>query len=82
MNNDDALRMIRRVLSDTLGVDADAVVPDAHLRDDLGLDSLDAIDLVAALQDELGEQIESTLIADVATVGEVAAQVRRRLATQ
>lgn len=80
--NDDALRMIQRILSDTLGMEAEAVTPDAHLRDDLGLDSLDAIDLIGALQDELGEQIESNVMGDVATVGDMADLVRRRLAAR
>jgi acyl carrier protein len=82
MNSDEALALVRRVLSDTLGVEAHEVVPGAHLRDDLALDSLDAIDLVESLQAELGEPIEAAVIGKVATVQEVVDLVQRRSAAR
>ena len=44
---------------------------EAHLVDDLGLDSLDALDLVGRLQDTLGARIPDERLARLKTVGDV-----------
>jgi acyl carrier protein len=71
---------VREVLVDVLAVDPALVVPDADLRDDLGLDSLGALELVNALENELGETIEDEQIAAVRTVRDVVALADSRLA--
>jgi acyl carrier protein len=64
---------VRDVLVDVLAVDPLTVLPDADLRDDLGLDSLGALELVNALENEFGESIEDEQIAAVRTVADVVA---------
>lgn len=64
---------VREVLVDVLAVDPEAVVPGADLRDDLGLDSLGALELVNALETEFGETIEDDQIVAVRTVSDVVA---------
>ncbi len=43
---------VKAVLVDTLGLENDEVTPDASLRDDLEMDSLCAVEVVMALEDE------------------------------
>lgn len=45
------LERVRRVLADQLAVEDVAVTPEATLADDLGADSLDAVEIVMALED-------------------------------
>lgn len=53
---------VRKTLSDILvellGVHADEVTPDADVCEDLGADSLDCVELVMALEEHLGIEIE------------------------
>ena len=43
---------VRDIIVETLGCDAEAVTPTASLADDLGADSLAAVVLVMALEEE------------------------------
>ncbi len=45
---------IREVLAEEFELDTADLRPEAHLYDDLGLDSLDAVDMVVALEKECG----------------------------
>ena len=45
---------INEVLAEEFELDPAELRPDAHLYDDLGLDSLDAVDMVVALEKECG----------------------------
>ena len=81
MNREEMLEFSRTALAEHMGIDAEAVVPDASLRDTLGLDSLDALELVDIVQDQLGcrfEQHEVELLLG-ATVGDVLDVMEGRL---
>ena len=45
---------VRDIIVETLGCDAEAVTPTASLADDLGADSLAAVELVMALEEAAG----------------------------
>ena len=48
------LERVRQVLVSSFELEPARVVPDAHLFDDLELDSIDAIDLIIGLEEESG----------------------------
>ena len=48
---------VRDIIVETLGCDAEAVTPTASLADDLGADSLAAVELVMALEEAVGISI-------------------------
>ena len=48
---------VRDIIVETLGCDAEAVTPTASLADDLGADSLAAVELVMALEEAAGISI-------------------------
>lgn len=63
MRGDDIARdrvqeRIREMVAVRLGIDKNAVRPGVHLVDDLGADSLDVVELVMALEDEFGNDID------------------------
>lgn len=52
----------RRITADVLGVDPDAIHAESDLRSDLHMDSLDAVSLAMALEEEFDvEIVEETL---------------------
>jgi len=60
--------IVQRVLVDGLNVDASAVTPEANLNDDLGADSLDAVELIMSLEEEFDVEIEPAQSEDLKTV--------------
>ena len=50
-----------KVVADQLGVEVSEVTPEASFTDDLGADSLDAVELIMALEEEFGEEIEDDI---------------------
>ncbi len=59
---------IKSVIVDTLSCDEDKVVPEASLTDDLGADSLDAVELGMAIEEALGVTIEDEDLPNIKTV--------------
>lgn len=48
---------VKHIIVEQLGVDEDEVKPEAAFVDDLGADSLDVVELVMALEEEFGLEI-------------------------
>ena len=49
--------VVAKVISDTSELPLDKVTPEAHVIDDLGIDSLDFLDIVFALDKKFGVKI-------------------------
>ena len=62
---------VRDIIVETLSCDADKVTMEASLADDLGADSLDAVELNMALEDNLGVAISDEELANMKTVGDI-----------
>jgi acyl carrier protein len=60
----------RNCAVEVLSVDADKVVPEAKLGDDLDADSLDLVELVMALEEEFGIEVPEEDLEGVETVGQ------------
>ena len=54
MNKEEIIKKINSFLVEEFEVDQDAVQPDAILKDTLGLDSLDYVDLVVSVESNFG----------------------------
>ena len=67
---------VRRVLSDTLGVGAEDLADEVSLTDDLAADSLDLLQVVLALEEELAMTIDERRLAAVRTVGDLITTIR------
>ncbi len=63
-------------------LDAAAIDDDTHLRDDLGLDSLQAVTMVLSLEEAFDVEVGDEEIEALATVGDVLALIRRKTAEQ
>ena len=62
---------VRDIIVETLGCDAEEVTPEASLSDDLGADSLAAVELVMALEEATGLSIAEEDAAKLKTVEDI-----------
>lgn len=79
MTREEALREVTRAVVTLFELDPAAVVPGARLRDDLDLDSIDAVDLAAHLQTLTGRRVEEAELRRVRTVDDAAALLHQML---
>jgi acyl carrier protein len=66
------------ILTQRLGISPDVVTPTAELAEDLGVDSVDAVEFALALEREFKVALPDEIIADVRTVQDVVDLVCRR----
>ncbi|MDA6069301.1 phosphopantetheine-binding protein [Flavobacterium sp. AC] len=57
MNKEEIIARINGFLVDEFEVDNDDIEPDANLKDTLGLDSLDYVDLVVSIEANFGVKL-------------------------
>ncbi|MFV0379799.1 MAG: acyl carrier protein [Anaerorhabdus sp.] len=62
---------IKKVLVEAINVDAEDVKPEANLKDDLGIDSLAAVELALELENEFDIRIEDEELAKLETVQDI-----------
>ena len=60
---------IKEVIIDKLGVEDDAIKPEAHFVNDLGADSLDTVELIMEFEEEFGIEIPDEDAESITTVG-------------
>ncbi|MBI3759848.1 MAG: acyl carrier protein [Deltaproteobacteria bacterium] len=70
-----------RVLEDLFELPPEKLVPGARLIEDLDLDSIDAVDLMARLQQYTGKRIASAEFKSVRTIGDVVDRIYNRLSS-
>ncbi len=63
--------VVREALVKVRGVDPALVVPEAKLTDDLGADSLDAIEIILALEQHYDKEFDGEDIESLETVQDV-----------
>jgi acyl carrier protein len=61
---------VRKVLAEQLARDLEEVTPEARFEEDLDADSLDIVEAVLALEEELGVDIPEEEMEGVKTVGQ------------
>ena len=75
----DVFQKVRAAMVDLFELDEAVITPQALLFDQLGLDSIDAVDLVVRLKNETGIAVRPDEFKAVRTVGDVVKAVHRLL---
>lgn len=68
---------VREVIVDNLDCEEDQVTMEASLFDDLGADSLDAVELNIAIEDKFGIQIPEEELDSMQTVADICQRVEK-----
>ena len=66
----DTAERVKKIVVEHLGVDADKVTEQASFIDDLGADSLDIVELVMAMEEELEVENPDEEAENIKTVGD------------
>lgn len=62
---------VRAIIANELNIDESKITMDSTLNEDLGADSLDAVELIMALEDEFGVQVSDEDAQGIHTVGDI-----------
>ena len=71
----ESLEKVTEIIVEQLGVNADQVKSEAKLIEDLGADSLDAVELVMAIEEEFGIEVPDEDAEKLTSVGEILSYV-------
>lgn len=71
--------MLKDVLIEDFEIEEESISAEAHLYQDLDLDSIDAIDLVVKLRELTGKKIEAEAFKKVRTVDDVLTELNNLL---
>lgn len=79
MEESEILERLRRVLKKRLKVTDSMITPEASFIDDLGADSLGAVDLIMDIEDEFEIEISDEDLAGIKTVEDAAEHIKQSL---
>lgn len=71
MNKEEVKTRVEQIIVDKLGIDPTEITPDSQLANDLGADSLDAIELVMEFEKEFNIGITDDEIMAATTTGDI-----------
>ncbi|MET9109276.1 acyl carrier protein [Streptomyces zhihengii] len=68
---DAILHRVSELLEEKLGLLPEEITAEARFKDDLGLDSLDMVELLTIMETESGRPVDDDAVLGLATVGDV-----------
>ncbi len=68
---DKIIKIVNKMLEEEFEIDPDLLKPEALLYEDIGLDSLDAVDLIVMVDKQLGVRIEEDSARSIRTLEDV-----------
>lgn len=80
MNDDDILNLLRPILAKAVDRDDATTITAATSFDELGLTSVEIVDLLTAVESKLGIRVPGEKLIDVVSVGDLLEHVRDALA--
>ena len=70
---------VRNFLIEDLEIDEEKIVPEGKLKDDLGIDSLDIVDIVVIVEKNFGFKIKPEEMAGVVTLQDFCDYIERKV---
>lgn len=69
MNKEEIIKTINRLLINEFEIEESAISPIARLKDDLGLESLDFVDIAVIVKKEFGITLKGEEVTTIKTMG-------------
>ncbi len=70
MQNDEIIRKINQLLIDEIEIEENELLPAAELKKDLGIDSLDFVDLFVIIEKNFGFKMKAEEMGEIRTLGD------------
>ncbi|NPA68991.1 MAG: acyl carrier protein [Chlorobi bacterium] len=70
MNKSEIIEKVNDFLTNEIEIDKDLIAPEALLTKDLGIDSLDVVDIIVIVEETFGVKIKGEELKTVKTLGE------------
>lgn len=80
ISREEIVAHVNKTLIEEFEVPAEGIAPDKRLREDLELDSLDAVDMIVALEQGLKIRVDEEEAKQIRTVGDIYGFVEKMLA--
>ena len=81
MTNEEIMAKVNDILVEGFEIEPALLKPQAHLADDLDLDSLDGVDLVVALEKEFGCRIEEEAARSMSVLNDIYSYIEQLMKT-
>ncbi len=78
-SKDEVIAILNRILEEDFEIDATLLKPEASLRDDLDLDSLDGVDLIVAIEKEFHFRVDEEEARSIRTLNDIYESIERHL---
>ena len=79
MQREEIIEKVNEFLIDEFEIDEGALGHDAHLIDDLGIESLDFVDIVVTIEKEFGFKVKREEITEVRTLNDLYKYIEERV---
>ena len=66
---------LKAIIVEQFDVDESLVTPEANIQKDLGVDSLDVVDLIVIISEEFDIEIPDEVVDNIKTVGDIVAYI-------
>ena len=66
---------LKAIIVEQFDVDESLVTPEADMQEDLGVDSLDVVDLIVIISEEFDIEIPDEVVENIKTVGDIVAYI-------
>ena len=80
MNRQEIEKKVREFLIDDLEIDEEKIQPEARLKEDIGIDSLDFVDIVVIVEKKFGFKIKTEDMAKVKTFSDFCDYIEKKIA--
>lgn len=78
MNRDEIVSTVNAFLVDEFEIDESLIKPEAHLMDDLEIESLDFVDIVVIIEKDFGFKVDREEMQEVRTLGDLYSYIEKR----
>ena len=73
------LERLKEIIADVLSIDTNELTMDSSFVEDLGCDSLDVVEIIMGIEEELDIKIPDEAAENIATVGDAMEEIKKSL---